>query len=80
MRRRYRRPPEYIEAEQFTDPENPPDDVEQGRDGVFRVMSGAKVPHIIKPGQWLVLDERGTMTVMTDQVFRMIYEEAEGVE
>ena len=80
MRQRYRRPPEYVAAEQFTDLNNPPDDVEPGQDGVFRVMSGSKVPHIIKPGHWLVVDERGTITVMTDGVFQAIFEPAEGVQ
>lgn len=73
---RYRRRPEYVEAERFTDPNNPPILVEQGRDGIFRLQTGG-MPQVIKVGAWVVTDERGVITKMADANFQEMYEEAE---
>ena len=77
MQRRYVRRPEPVTAERFVKDREPwPEYVEQGNDGVFRMLTPSG-PFVVKSGNWIITHENGVMVSMTDDMFQMIYEPAE---
>lgn len=71
---RYRRRPEEVTAEQFL-PDRPwPSCVEIGTDGWPRVKTGGPISFRIRPGNWIVTDERGIRIQMRPDDFAATYQ------
>lgn len=75
MSLRFRRRPEFVTAEQFLPDEQWPDCVELGSDGEARVKTPGPISFKIRPGNWIVTDERGIRIQMRPEQFQATYEQ-----
>lgn len=72
----YRRKPDIVAAIRF-DP-----DADEWPDGVWGENDAYKIGdsyewRTIKPGQWVLYDKRGDVTILTDEEFGELYERAD---
>lgn len=86
---RFRKKPVVIEAEQWTDAENPPDGVEVKPDGMFYGTKGEYAhayggyiktlegTHIVSIGDWIITGVKGEKYPCKPNIFEMTYEPIE---